>query len=208
MVSTESVAAAMGAGQYAKPLEDAAIRFGIESALEKAHWLAQIDVESMGFTKVKESLAYKPERLLAVFPGRNGLNTLDEARAIVAAGRSAVAEKIYGGEWGRKNLGNVHPGDGAKYPGRALIQLTGLANVMAYSRATYQDDRIVDHPELLEQIPDAALAAGWFWRWKGCKAPAMRDDILGVTRLINGGQNGLAERKVSLARAKKLFGIA
>lgn len=206
-MSTEAIAAAMGAGPYALSMEQAAIRFGIESALEKAHWLAQMSVESQGFTRVRENLNYSPERLLAVFPGRNGLNTLTEAQALVASGRNAVAEKIYGGEWGRKNLGNTHVGDGAKFIGRSLIHLTGRGNVTAYSRATYQDDRIVDRPELLELAPDAALAAGWYWHWKGCKAAAMRDDILGVTRLVNGGQNGLEDRKRALAKAKKLFGV-
>lgn len=208
MVSTESVAAAMGAGKYAQALEEACIRFGIVTPLEKAHFLAHMSVESQGFTRVRENLNYSAPRLLAVFPGRNGLKTLDQAKAIVAKGREAIAEAIYGGDWGAKNLGNMQPGDGARFPGLSLIHLTGRANVTAYSQARYGDDRVVRDPSMLERLPDAALAAGWYWQWRDCGEPARRDDLEGSTRKVNGGLNGLAERRVALAQAKKLFRIA
>lgn len=208
MVSTETVAAAMGAGKYAQALEEACIRFGIVPALEKSHFLAHMAVESQGFTRVRENLGYSAQRLLEVFPGRNGLKTLAQARAIVAGGRDAIAEAIYGGAWGAKNLGNTKPGDGARFPGLSLIHLTGRANVAAYSQATYGDDRVVRDPSMLERLPDAALAAGWYWSWRGCGEPARRDDLEGSTKKVNGGLNGLADRAKRLAQAKKLFGIA
>lgn len=207
MVSTEAVAASMGAGKYAQPLEEACIRFGIVSTLEKAHFLAHMSVESQGFTRVRENLGYSAKRLLEVFPGRNGLKTLAQAQAIVAGGPDAIAEAIYGGAWGAKNLGNTQAGDGARFPGLSLIHLTGRDNVRAYSRGMYWDDRVLDDPSMLERLPDAAFAAGWYWIWRGCGEPARRDDIEGSTRKVNGGLNGLADRKVRLAQAKKLFGI-
>lgn len=208
MVSTETVAAAMGAGMYAQPLEDVCIRFGIVSALEKSHFLAHMAVESQGFSRVRENLGYSAARLLEVFPGRNGLTTVAQAKAIVAGGRNAIAEAIYGGAWGAANLGNTQPGDGARFSGLSLIHLTGRANVTAYSQALYGDDRVVRDPSMLERLPDAALAAGWYWTWRGCGEPARRDDLRGSTRKVNGGLNGLADRAIKLAQAKKLFGIA
>ncbi len=109
MVSTETVAAAMGAGKYAQALEDVCIRFGIVSALEKSHFLAHMAVESQGFTRVRENLGYTVPRLLEVFPSRNGLTTLVQAKAIVAGGRDAIAEVIYGGAWGPKTLATRSP---------------------------------------------------------------------------------------------------
>jgi len=208
MVSTETVAAAMGAGKYAQALEEVCIRFGIVSALEKSHFLAHMAVESQGFSRVLENLGYSAARLLEVFPGRNGLTTLAQAKAIVAGGRNAIAEAIYGGAWGAKNLGNTQPGDGARFAGLSLIHLTGRSNVTAYSQAMYGDDRVVRDPSMLEKLPDAALAAGWYWVWRGCGEPARRDDLRGSTRKVNGGLNGLADRAIKLAQAKKLFGIA
>lgn len=208
MVSTETVAAAMGAGKYAQALEEACIRFGIVPALEKAHFLAHMAVESQGFTRVRENLGYSAQRLLEVFPARNGLKTLAQAQAIVARGRDAIAEAIYGGVWGAANLGNTQPGDGARFAGRSLIHLTGRDNVAAYSKAMYGDDWVVRDPAMLERLPDAALAAGWYWVWRGCGEPARRDDLKGSTRKVNGGLNGLADRAIKLAQAKKLFRIA
>ena len=171
MVSTESVADAMGAGQYAKPLEDACIRFGIVTALQKAHFLAQVAHESDGFSTAIE----------------------------YASGRAYE---------GRADLGNVHPGDGARFKGRGLIQLTGRENYATFSNAMGQGDLFVRNPELVAQLPWAVLAAGWFWNRKGLNAIADRDDVVAVTRRINGGTNGLEDRQRRLAQAKKLFGIA
>jgi len=60
---------------------------------------------------------------------------------------------------------------------------------------------------MLEKLPDAALAAGWYWVWRGRGEPARRDDLRGSTRKVNGGLNGLADRAIKLAQAKKLFGL-
>lgn len=106
---------------------------------------------------------------------------------------------------GRKDLGNVQPGDGVKFKGRGLIQVTGRANYMDYSMDEYGDYRAVEHPEILEHLPDAALCAGWFWKRKQLNKWADQDDIREVTRRINGGFNGLAERESYLTRAKAAF---
>lgn len=106
---------------------------------------------------------------------------------------------------GRADLGNTQPGDGVRFKGRGLIQLTGRTNYARYSSSLYQDYRCMRNPEMLAELPDAALAAGWFWKSKGLNAPAELDNIEAVTRKINGGTNGLEDRKKRLAQAKKLI---
>lgn len=172
-MSTETVAAALGAGKYALALEEACIRFGIVTALEKAHFLAQVAHESDGFRTATEY-----------------------------ASGSAYE--------GRKDLGNTQPGDGKRYKGRGLIQVTGRANYRTYSLWKYGDDRVVVNPAMLAELPDAVDAAGWYWTVARPKIPAMAraDDLVGVTKAINGGRNGLIDRGERLEKAKRLFGLS
>lgn len=111
---------------------------------------------------------------------------------------------------GRKDLGNTQPGDGVRYKGRGLIQVTGRDNYAAYSAWKYGDDRCVKNPKLLEQLPDAVDAAFWYWtvRRPKLKQLSLADDVVGVTRAINGGTNGLEDRRTKLAKAKRLLGLA
>jgi putative chitinase len=106
---------------------------------------------------------------------------------------------------GRLDLGNTVRGDGFRFRGRGLIQITGRANYRQYSEAIYGDDRCLLAPEILEVEPDAALCAGWYWRSRHLSIPAMRDDLVAVTRGVNGGLNGLADRAIWLDKAKAAF---
>jgi putative chitinase len=101
---------------------------------------------------------------------------------------------------GRADLGNTQPGDGCKFRGRGLIQITGRANTAACSRALFGDDRLLDTPELLEQPSLATRSAGWFWKSKNLGAI---EDFERLTRRINGGTNGLADRYAYLGRAQE-----
>jgi putative chitinase len=97
---------------------------------------------------------------------------------------------------GRKDLGNTHKGDGQKFRGRGLIQLTGRAN---YSRASIAlGEPYVDEPALVERFPAAAIVSGWFWLSNGLNQLADQDDVRDVTRRVNGGLNGLDSRRVAL----------
>jgi putative chitinase len=110
-------------------------------------------------------------------------------------------------EW-RKSLGNIFPGDGKKYKGRGLIQLTGRANYQRF-KDTFDVD-VVTNPELLEQPIYAALSAGWFWNKAGLNIIADRGDeeaFKKVTKRINGGYNGLIDRQHHWERCKKELGI-
>lgn len=108
---------------------------------------------------------------------------------------------------GRKDLGNVHPGDGVMYKGRGLIQLTGRANYEAFNGFLDDDVDVVEHPEKVEEPELAALVAGWFWWKTGLNKLADKDDVLAVTKRVNGGTNGLEDRKGYLKRAKKALGV-
>jgi putative chitinase len=107
---------------------------------------------------------------------------------------------------GRRDLGNTQPGDGKRYKGRGLIQLTGRANYVAFSKATGVD--YVQHPEIVGDDPMiSAEAAGWFWVDRGLPALAEKDDVRAVTKRINGGFNGLDDRMQNLFRAKAVLGL-
>lgn len=96
---------------------------------------------------------------------------------------------------GRKDLGNTQPGDGVKFPGRGLIQVTGRANYKECSIAIFGDDRLLLKPELLEQPEFAVRSAVWYWNEHNLNRLAEADRFTDLTRAINGGTNGLADRK-------------
>lgn len=102
---------------------------------------------------------------------------------------------------GRKDLGNDKPGDGVKYPGRGLIQITGKTNTLAVSLALFGDDRLLKTPELLEQPEWACKSAVWFWNSRKLTPLASAGEFEKVTRKINGGVNGLDDRKLRYERA-------
>lgn len=100
---------------------------------------------------------------------------------------------------GRKDLGNTSPGDGVKYRGRGLIQITGKSNYAICGLAL--DLPLIDRPELLESPMNAAMSAGWYWHNKNLNSLADLNLFDTITRRINGGNNGEADRK-------RLYGIA
>ncbi|WMN15346.1 glycoside hydrolase family 19 protein [Pseudomonas piscis] len=104
-------------------------------------------------------------------------------------------------------LGNTlqADGDGQKYRGRGLIQVTGRANYEACSEALFGDSRLLNTPELLETPVYAALSAGWFWQKAGLNTLADKGDFLTITKRINGGINGLADRQALYERALKVL---
>lgn len=102
---------------------------------------------------------------------------------------------------GRKDLGNTQPGDGPRFKGRGPIQITGRANYRACSLALYGDERLLATPEILEQPSDGCRAAAWFWKTRGLNELADAQDFEKITRRINGGLNGLDDRKQYYNRA-------
>lgn len=106
---------------------------------------------------------------------------------------------------GRKDLGNTVKGDGSKFRGRGLIQVTGRANYERCSKALGLP--LLEQPELLEQPQHAANSAGWFWQTNGLNVYADKGDFVGLTKRINGGTNGLADRQTLWARCKRELGV-
>lgn len=113
---------------------------------------------------------------------------------------------------GRKDLGNLRPGDGRKYLGRGLIQLTGHGNAIAArdGMAAYLPNvpDFEQSPELLELPRWAAYSAGWFWATHGCNELADAGDFMSITRRINGGTNGYEERCALWESAKAALGVS
>lgn len=103
----------------------------------------------------------------------------------------------------RLDLGNTQPGDGVRFKGRGLIQVTGRANYTALMMALDVD--CIEHPELLESPLLAARSAGWFWKTHGLNALADAGDQRAVTKRVNGGYNGLDERIAFFNQAKKVY---
>jgi putative chitinase len=106
---------------------------------------------------------------------------------------------------GRMDLGNVVAGDGKRFMGRGPIQTTGRANYTRVAKALQID--CVNHPELLSTPEHGFRAAALFWQDNNCNKYADADDIPGLTRVINGGQNGLADRIIRTAKAKQALGL-
>ena len=107
-----------------------------------------------------------------------------------------------------ERLGNTPEadGDGQRYKGRGLIQITGTANYSACSAALYGDSQhLLDHPELLELPNAAARSAAWFWKSRGLNELADAGDFLRITKRINGGINGMDDRMAHWEQAKKVL---
>jgi len=167
------------------------IRDGTFSAGDKdlAPFLAQMLHETGGLEQLTENLTYSAARILAVWPSR--FSSLADAQPY-ANNPQALAEKVY---WGR--MGNINHGDGWAYRGRGMPQITGRANYAMVGNLVGQDLQSV--PDLLAQ-PHYALEAGVAW-WE-CKIPdSMLADTVAVTRIVNGGTIGLAQRQTLTTQA-------
>lgn len=179
---------------------------GINTPLRVAHALAQQSVETGGFSKMVESLNYSVDGLRKTF-GQHRISDADCQRLGRKPGAPANQEEIanilYGGSFGLKQLGNNQPGDGWRFRGRGAKQTTGRANYGDVKSVTGID--VIANPDLLAD-PDVGMqAACIFWQKKNCNKFADKDDILGLTKAVNGGTNGLEDRKKALARAKTIL---
>ncbi len=145
-----------------------------------------------------------------------GINTPERAAAFLAqvgheSGQLRHVREIWGPTpaqcryEGRADLGNTEPGDGKRFMGRGLIQITGRKNYLLCGFALDLD--LLARPELLEQPVAAAASAAWYWHNRNLNRFADAGDFVGLTRAINGGTNGLADRRALWARAKMMLGV-
>lgn len=200
-------AAGISAGLAARwfpHIDKAMMDYGITATLDQAMFIAQMGHESSGFTRLVENLNYAAENLVLTF-GRHRITPQQAAAlgrtATQPANQKAIANLVYGGEWGKKNLGNQVAGDGWKYRGRGLKQITGLSNYRSCGQALKLD--LVTQPELLEEDENAARSAAWFYASRGCLLHS--GDVERVTLLINGGRNGLEKRRALFNLAKSIL---
>lgn len=197
--AVRSVRAAASHAEGKAAMRKAMAEANITDPNEQAAFLAQMDHESAGFTRLEESVKYSPKRFLEMFGKRAGISTEEEAKAILSKGPEATGEAMYGGAWGAKNLGNTQAGDGYKFRGRGYTQLTGRANYAAAGKALGID--LENNPDLAQDPEVAAKISTWYWKNRdGLSDAAKRGDVEAVTRRINGGTNGLADRRAKTAK--------
>ena len=187
------------ASKMAAAIEPRLAEWGINSLLERAHFMAQACHESGGFTRLEENLNYRnPERLDQMFLR---VRSKADAEALIAQGPKAIANRVYAS---RNGNGPEETGDGWAFRGRGLFQLTGRDN---YARAGAALSRpYITKPDLVAEPDDAVLTALWFWKQNGCSRFANMDDVEGVTRIINGkALAGLEDRRELTEKAKRIF---
>lgn len=185
---------AAGLAPWVEPTRQACVRWGIDTFREVASFLANINVESAGLTRLSESLNYSVEALIAKF-GRHRISIADANRYGRgnghAADQEALANILYGGDWGAKNLGNTQPGDGWRFRGYGPKQLTGRANQSAFAAAMGM--RVDDVPAYVRTPEGGMMSAGWFWKSHNLDSKAATPGIEDDRRAINGGTFGLAD---------------
>lgn len=178
--------------QWLPHISEAAHRYKIDANPRRvAAWMATVAHESARLTRVVENLNYSAEGLARTWPARYAdMTGQPNATARRIARRPEdIANLTYAGRMGNGSAGS---GDGWKYRGRGLIQITGRANYEATSKAIGED--FVSQPEQLEQPYYAALSAAEWWHRHGCNQIADTGDMAAVTRKVNGGLNGLNDR--------------
>jgi putative chitinase len=160
--------------------------YGIDSPLRVAHFIAQCAHESGNFVFIKENLNYKAASLRKVFPK---YFPTDELAAQYANRPERIANRVYASRMGN---GPEESGDGWRYCGRGLIQLTGKDNYTFFAGSL--DISVEEAAEYLATFEGAAQSACWFWEQNKLNRFADANDIKGLTRAINGGQIGLEDR--------------
>ena len=188
-------------------------RFEINTDKRIAAFLAQTAHESGGYTMLEENLNYSAETMAVVWPNRfaekgpdgkyikeNGKNKPNKFALALHRKPEMIANVVYSARMGN---GTIESGEGWKYRGRGLKQLTGKDNYTRCGKAIGID--LVDRPELLLAPEYAALSAGWFWEANKLGAFADNDDFVGMTKKINGGTIGLADRE---ARYKAVLAVS
>ena len=187
------------AARWFQPIKDAMKERGITKPLDQAMFIAQCGHESAGFTRVIESFNYSVAGLKATFGKRltaYQCEMLGRVDGQQVAHQPQIANLAYSGR-----MGNKEPGDGWAFRGRGLIQVTGRENYAKCGAALKLD--LVGNPSQLESDINAARSAAWFYTSSGCLSYS--GDLVRITQIINGGQNGINDRRERYAKAKAVI---
>lgn len=182
---------------WTEALNDYLPEFDIVTDKRIAAFLAQSTHESQDFTRLTENLNYRAESLIRVFPKYFPSITLANQYAF---NPQKIANRVYANRMGN---GNESSGDGWRYRGRGLFQLTGKYNYQKFSETI--DISLSDTIDFLETFQGAVLSSCWFWDSRKLNVYADNSDITGMTKIINGGYNGLDDRKFRYAKFIKII---
>ena len=184
-------------------IETAAPKYGITTNLRLAHFLAQCAHESGSFRAVSENLNYSASGLLKIFPGY--FKTAQEAK-LFANKPELIANRVYASRMGN---GDTASGDGWRYRGRGYIQLTGKQNYTRFDATV--EDNILENPDLVATKYPLSSAGFYFNNrqglWAACDRGKSDAVITAVTKGVNGGTNGLADRIAHFRKYSQLLGI-
>ena len=183
--------------KFCDALNEAMNEFEINTPHREAMFLAQCGHESGMFSAVSENLNYKAETLTKVFPKYfRDVNPDDFAKQ-----PEKIANRVYASRMGN---GDEESGDGFRFRGRGLIQLTGKSNYTRCGEALGKD--LTTDSDYLSTPEGAARSAAWFFQENGCNETADGDDVIKTTKIINGGTIGLEERTELYNKAKSVLG--
>jgi putative chitinase len=169
----------------------------INTPLRQAAFIAQVAYESQGFSRFVENLNYRADRLLDVF----GKYFTDSEAQEFAHQPEKIANRVYANRLGNSDEAS---GDGWRYRGRGFIQLTGKDNYREAGKYLHLD--LVGQPELVEGLEVGARVAAWYWASRNLNPYADRGQFDTITKRINGGLNGLLDRRAYYKRAKEALG--
>lgn len=172
--------------EWVPALNDTFARFGIATPRQQAGFIGQCSHECGNFKILEENLNYRAATLMKLWPKR--FPTMEIANGY-AGNPKKIANMVYASRMGNRDEAS---GDGYRFRGRGCIQLTGHANYFHAGQALGVD--FVKDPDLVATPTYAALTAGWFWSTHKCNELAEAGDWAGLTKKINGGTIGLADR--------------
>jgi putative chitinase len=187
--------------QWCEALNEILPEYGIDTPQRVAAFIAQCAHESGGFRALKENLNYRPETLRKLFSKYFPTDDLARAYASMPNKQEAIANRIYASRMGN---GDEQSGDGFRFCGRGLIQLTGRDNYTFFAGSL--DIPVEEAAEYLQTFEGAVQSACWFWETNNLNQWADKDDILTLTKRINGGIIGLEDRKKHYEHAKHVLG--
>ena len=188
--------------EWHEALEQLLPDYEINTPQRIAAFIAQCAHESGGFRAIKENLNYKAATLRKIFPKYFPTDELAAAYASMPNKQEAIANRVYASRMGN---GDEQSGDGYRYCGRGLIQLTGKNNYQAFADSI--ETTVEDASEYLATFEGAAQSACWFWESNNLNRFADVGDIKGLTKAINGGYIGLDDRIKHYNHALHVLGV-